>query len=121
MTTVKQASKNLIKPAPEIATDNDAANKSKLALMPCVNAGVVVHTYQNNVVGKDADLVVMLDELRETFTQVRDGDLGKLEAMLIGQATALQTIFTSLAIRANLQERIPQYQTFLGLALKAQA
>ena len=41
--------------------------------------------------------------------------------MLISQATALQTIFTSLARRASTQDRLPQYQTFLGLALKAQA
>jgi hypothetical protein len=41
--------------------------------------------------------------------------------MLISQATALQTIFTSLARRASTQERLPQYQAFLGLALKARA
>ena len=44
-----------------------------------------------------------------------------MEAMLIGQATALQTIFTSLARRAANQEHLRQYETFLGLALKAQS
>ena len=39
----------------------------------------------------------------------------------MSQATALQTIFNSLARRASTQERLPQYQTFLGLASKAQA
>lgn len=41
--------------------------------------------------------------------------------MLIGQATALQTIFASLAKRAVNQEYQKHYEAFLGLALKAQA
>jgi len=41
--------------------------------------------------------------------------------MLIGQATALQTIFTSLARRAMNQEYQKNLESFLGLALKAQA
>ena len=41
--------------------------------------------------------------------------------MLLGQATALQTVFTSLALRASTQERLPNYQMFMGLAHKAQS
>ena len=41
--------------------------------------------------------------------------------MLISQATALQTIFTSLAGRAQMQEYQKNLESFLGLALKAQA
>jgi hypothetical protein len=41
--------------------------------------------------------------------------------MLVSQATALQTIFTSLARRAAVQEQLRHYEAFLGLALKAQA
>ncbi|MFC7460596.1 hypothetical protein ACFQU0_09170, partial [Hydrogenophaga defluvii] len=42
-------------------------------------------------------------------------------AMLIGQATALQTIFVSLAKRAHHQQYQRHLEAFLGLALKAQA
>ncbi|HAL39836.1 MAG TPA: hypothetical protein DCP03_17725 [Polaromonas sp.] len=41
--------------------------------------------------------------------------------MLIGQATALQTIFTSLSKRAVQQEHMVHYQTFLGLVFEAQS
>lgn len=91
------------------------------AIQPSTNAALAIHAYQGNLVGKDASLAGLIDGLRDTFKEVRGGDLKTLEAMLIGQATALQTIFTSLAMRAVNQERLPQYQAFLGLALKAQA
>ena len=54
--------------------------------------------------GKDVELGGLIDQLRDTFTEVKGGDLHALEAMLISQATALQTIFTSLARRAQMQE-----------------
>ena len=41
--------------------------------------------------------------------------------MLVGQATALQTIFTSLARRAASQTQLRHYEAFMGLALKAQS
>ena len=52
---------------------------------------------------------------------MKGGDLHALEAMLISQATALQTIFTSLARRAQEQDYQKNLGAFLGLALKAQA
>ena len=95
--------------------------KAGLAVSPSLNGATVIQAYQGNVMGKDVELGGLIDQLRDTFTEVKGGDLHTLEAMLISQATALQTIFTSLARRACTQDRLPQYQTFLGLALKAQA
>ena len=71
--------------------------------------------------GKEADMSVLIEKLRETFTEVKGGDLNTMEAMLVGQATALQTIFTSLARRAQEQSSQRKREAFLGLALKAQA
>ena len=51
--------------------------------------------------GKDADMNTLIDELKNTFGEVKGGDLHTLEAMLVAQATALQTMFTSLARRAQ--------------------
>jgi hypothetical protein len=102
-------------------TSTDGARNAKLMLMPSLNAAGVMEAYQGNVVGKESDMAALIDGLRESFTMTKDGDLSRLEQMLIGQATALQSIFTSLARRAANQERLPQYQAFLGLALKAQA
>lgn len=104
---------------PEMA--HTPADKARMALMPSVNGASVIKAYQANLMGKDADINVMIDRLRETSIKINGGDLQTMEAMLVGQATALQTIFTSLARRAANQQHLKQYETFLGLALKAQA
>ena len=69
----------------------------------------------------DANLVALLEGLHKKTERVLDGDMRPVEAMLYGQAVTLQTIFTSLARRATSQEYLKQFQTYLMLALKAQA
>ena len=95
--------------------------RAKAALLPSLNAASVIQAYQDNVLGKDVDMTMLVDELRNTFDEVKVGDLHNLEAMLLAQATALQTIFTSLARRSQVQEYQKNLESFLGLALKAQA
>ncbi len=58
-----------------------------------------------------------------TARVTKDGDMREPEAMLYGQAVALQTIFTNLSRRAakNAGEYIGAAETYLRLALKAQA
>ena len=97
------------------------ADKARMAVMPSINGAAVIHAYQGNLMGKDADMRVLITQLRDTFTEVKGGDLHTLEAMLISQATALQTIFSSLARRAQDQQYQKHLEAFLGLALKAQA
>lgn len=53
--------------------------------------------------------------------KMKAGDLGTLERLLYAQAISLDTIFTSLARRAAVQDHLSQYQAHLTLALKAQA
>ena len=92
-----------------------------MALSPSLNGRVLIHAFQKNVLGPDLDINVMIERLVDTCTDVKGGDLRNLVAMLIGQATALQTIFTSLARRPVDQEHMCHYEAFLVLALKAQA
>ena len=94
---------------------------ARTALRPSVNGAVVVKAYQGNLLGKDVALAELVTGLSDSCKRVNDGDLSTLEAMLVSQATALQTIFTSLARRAQLQEHQKHLESFLGLALKAQA
>lgn len=58
-----------------------------------------------------------------TALVTKDGNMREPEAMLYGQAVALQTIFTSLSRRAalNVGEHLGATETYLRLALKAQA
>ena len=109
------------KPEKSQSVQHSPADKAKMATMPSLNAAVVIEAYQGNVVGKDIDMSELVSTLQDSFKASKDGDLGRLECMLIGQATALQTIFTSLARRATQQEHMKNYDTFLSLALKAQA
>jgi hypothetical protein len=103
-----------------ITGGTEAELKGRAALRPSINAMLVINAFKNNVMGKDVDMGLMLATLQDSMREVKNGNLTSLEAMLIGQATALQTVFTSLALRASSQERLSNYQAFMGLALKAQ-
>lgn len=81
----------------------------------------MIHTYQSNLRGKDTDLQAMVEGIQATVKDVKDRELGRLEAMLISQATALQTKFTNLARCASHQNQPKHYRVFMELALKAQA
>ncbi len=98
-----------------------AVAKGRNALLPEINALLVADAFNSDFMGKDVDVAAMRGTLMNSMGAVRAGDLASMEAMLVGQATALQTIFTSLAIRASKQNSLPQYQAYLALALKAQA
>lgn len=95
--------------------------KARAATKASLNAVLVVNAFQGNIMGKDVDIGEMVTTMQTTFKEVNDGDLSTLEAMLVGQATALQTMFTSLTMKAANQEYLKNYQSFMVLALKAQA
>jgi hypothetical protein len=121
MATTKQPAKSSRKPKTATPYELTTADKAHMAVKPSMNGAAVIQAYQGNIMGKDADINALIERLRDTFTEVKGGDLHTLEAMLISQATALQTIFTSLARRAQDQEYQKNLEAFLGLALKAQA
>lgn len=60
-------------------------------------------------------------EMRQVIARVKAGDTSDIEAMLTGQALALQAMFTNLSRQAARQEYVNNLQTMLGLALKTQA
>lgn len=121
MASTTQPAKNLKRPKTAKPYELTTADKARMAVKPSMNGAAVIQAYQGNIMGKDADINALIERLRDTFTEVNGGDLHNLEAMLISQATALQTIFTSLARRAQEQEYQKNLEAFLGLALKAQA
>lgn len=100
---------------------SEAQAVADAALNPAVNAAAVVDVYQANLMGNDLDTDALVATLRASMDRSAAGDTSGLEAMLIGQATALQTIFVSLAKRAHHQQYQQHLEAFLGLALKAQA
>ena len=97
------------------------AQLAAAAIRPSINAAIVTHTFQGNLLGKDVEVDQLVDALLDDMEQIKGGDLSKVEAMLYAQASALQTMFTSLAKRAYHQESLKQYSSHMGFALKAQA
>lgn len=67
------------------------------------------------------DLDALMNLLASACQRIANGNLADIEAMLFSQATALQSIFTMLAMQAS---RSPcgyrQVETYLRLALKSQ-
>ena len=97
------------------------AQRGQLALSSELLAAAVIQGYQKNVMGGDVDLEALIKGIMATCTQVNGGNLQTMEAMLVSQATALQTIFTDLARKAQAQTYQKQLEVYLGLALQAQA
>lgn len=61
------------------------------------------------------------DALEAMIEAVRGGDMSSLEAMLVSQAVALQSIFADSASRARAQNSREASGSLMGIAMKAQA
>ncbi|MBV5295412.1 MAG: hypothetical protein JZU58_24000 [Curvibacter lanceolatus] len=90
-------------------------------LSPAFNGANVVQSFGKGLINDEAKFFDIADELKSTFKDVKAGNLSGMEQMLVAQATALQSMFTSLALRAQAQTQMPHLEKFMGLALKAQA
>jgi hypothetical protein len=96
-------------------------HRARTNLSSSINAAAVIEAYSKSVFGEQqGDLMALYNELSDSIDRVWDGDLKKCEAMLLAQASALQSIFTNLARRAIAQDGLNQFDTFLRLGLKAQ-
>lgn len=102
--------------------DNETAAQTlgRVAVDPAVNAGSAMQSFGNHL-GEDVSIMSMIGAINGIAARVKAGNLSDLEGMLVSQATALQTIFTNLARRAQAQTYQRNLEAFLGLALKAQA
>jgi stage V sporulation protein SpoVS len=59
--------------------------------------------------------------LSDKITTIQAGDMQPIEAMLISQAHALQTMFVTLGRMAASKTQLAQYTAFMNMALKAQS
>lgn len=97
-------------------------NKARTNLSSSINAAAVIEAYSKGVFGEQqGGLMEVYEELSNSISKVWDGDMRKCEAMLFAQASALQSIFTNLSRRSIGQDYLKQMDTYLRLALKAQA
>jgi len=103
---------------PDKTPQEKIVHTATVTLMPSANAAAIVAEYAKAF--GEQDVQALMDQLRTKFEQVENGDLQYCEAMLVGQAHALQAIFMNLARRAVNQEYLKQWEAYLRMALKAQ-
>lgn len=105
----------------KVLSSETTDGRAKLAIMPSVNSAIVIDAFCKGLGTQSVQELVQ--SLQENIQAIKGGDLASMDAMLISQANALQTIFTELSRRAalNMGEYIGAMETYLRLALKAQA
>jgi putative sterol carrier protein len=99
---------------------SDSVSYAKMSLSPVLMGAILVESFSNAILPK-ADITDVTKALRDKTLTVQDGDMKPIEAMLIGQAQALQSMFVSLCLQAENKSQLNQYTAFMNLALKAQA
>ena len=118
--TTTKAKKATPTPTPPATTpDKRTLKPHELLTLPTVQSAIGIQAWSK--FAGEVDLAELLADLHKRIEKIQGGDMQPVEAMLLGQAMVLETIFTNLARRAAIQEHLKQFQTHLSLALKAQA
>lgn len=101
----------------QLKKDEDRSEALANALLrPSVQAAVTIQQWENS-----SDVSSMMNALSAQIDLVKDGNMGRPEAMLLAQAHTLDGLFNNLARRANNQQYLKQFETYLRLAFKAQS
>lgn len=99
-----------------------ARNTVATAIAPETAAARILQTAESGgPFANSLDTPSMMAELKAQAAAVNGGDLSHAEAMLMNQATALQTLFMRLTERGLEQSHMPNLEAFMRLALRAQA
>ena len=116
MTTKKKAATALAKQDKQAESERYA----KASLSASTMSAVLSADFSKSIF-PDVNLADSISALSEKICTIQAGDMKPIEAMLIGQAQALQTMFVSLGRQAASKTSLPQYTAFMNLALKAQS
>ncbi len=82
---------------------------------------VISGAEQKSGLGEHIDVPTLLAQLRDQAAAVNAGSLARVEAMLINQATALQSLFARLAERGmGCTDAVP-FEVNMRIALRAQS
>ncbi|MFZ4792289.1 MAG: hypothetical protein ACOYMW_15605 [Candidatus Competibacteraceae bacterium] len=71
--------------------------------------------------GVDLDMPSLIDQLRTQASAINSGEMKQVEAMLMNQAIALQSLFARLVEHGMRSELLNHLDTYLRLGLRAQA
>ena len=96
---------------------------SRLTTDGVLPLSMAAHMFSLGLAGDELDLTAMHGRMTGTANDAARGDLAPLERMLSAQAQTLNAMFCELSRRAalNMGENLSATETYLRLALKAQA
>ncbi|CDS49866.1 hypothetical protein [Polaromonas sp. CG9_12] len=127
MTNSKQTRKTEVAPAPaplavtqfsKDEPDSDAVLHSELITSGDFASIAIVNSYIGTTT---TDPGTILEGLHEQAKAIHQGDMRPVESMLMGQAVALQSMFSDFALRAKSAQSLQAVQCLAQLALRAQA
>jgi hypothetical protein len=81
---------------------------------------VINKVEEKSGIGQGIDVPTLMAHLRDQGKAVNRGDLSQAEAMLMNQATTLQSLFARLAERAMGNDTISAFEANMRMALRAQ-
>ena len=95
---------------------------AKLMASPAMAASRAIEAIEGkNGYGKFLDIPELVQCLRDQAAMVHGGDLALTEAMLMNQATTLQSLFSRLIERGMGCDHYPGFEANLKMALRAQS
>lgn len=105
--------------------EEQAREHARIMVSPELSAFCVLNSVDSKgalgEMWKSLDVPSLTDELRDQAAAVNRGDLRQAEAMLMNQATALQSLFVRLAARGMGCEHAPAFEANMRIALRAQS
>ena len=101
--------------------EESALNFANLMISPEMASFRVITNRERKELMDRLDTPALIDALRAQTQAVQKGDLRAAEAMLMNQATALQSLFVKLTENGLQASLLRQQETALRLALKAQS
>lgn len=119
MTTKQVSTKNKIEPAKQ-GKQSESEKYSKISLSASYMGAILADSFTSTILPK-AEIPDVAIALSDKVTAIEDGDMQPIEAMLICQAQALQTMFVTLGRMAASKTQLAQYTAFMNMALKAQS
>ena len=93
---------------------------AKVSLSASYMNSILADSFTSTMLPK-AELSDVAMALTDKITTIQDGDMKPIEAMLISQAHALQTMFVTLGRMAASKTQLAHYTAFMNMALKAQS
>jgi hypothetical protein len=105
------------------ATDpkETAQNYATLLTSPELASYRVIAAAETNSMKDTLDVPTLVQALKDQGAAANRNDLSQAEAMLMNQATALQSLFARMTERAHGVEHMANFEIFIRVALKAQA